>query len=97
MLFQQTAHVALLHATHLIPTQVIELRNTFDAHLATELSNAVFEPLCVPGRLGQHRESLALHGFAMRAGNPAILELKIDAGCSGIQVSHPMSSLVPIA
>ena len=80
MLFQQTAHVALLHATHLIPTQVIELRNTFDAHLATELSNAVFEPLCVPGRLGQHRESLALHGFAMRAGNPAILERKIDAG-----------------
>jgi hypothetical protein len=97
MLLQQATHVALLHATHLIPTQAIELRNPFDAHLATELSNAVFEPLGESGRLGQHGESLALHGFAMRAGNPAILELKIDAGCSGIQISHPMCSPVPIA
>jgi hypothetical protein len=48
MLFQQAAHVALLHATHLIPTQVIELRNPFDAHLAAELSNAVFELLGKP-------------------------------------------------
>jgi len=51
-----------------------------DAHLATELSNAVFEPLCEAGRLGQYGKSFALHGFAMRAGNPAILERKIDAG-----------------
>jgi hypothetical protein len=33
----------------------------------------------------------------LRAGNPAILKFKIDADCSGIQVSHPMSSPVPIA
>jgi hypothetical protein len=31
------------------------------------------------------------------AGNLSILELKIDAGCSGIQVSHPMGSPIPIA
>jgi hypothetical protein len=33
----------------------------------------------------------------LRAGNPVIVKFKIDAGCSGIQVSHPMSSTVPIA
>jgi len=97
MLLKQAKHVAFLHAIHLIPTQVIKLRNTFDAHLATELPNAVFEPLSEPGRLGQHGKSFALHGFALRAGNPAILKFKIDAGCSVIQVSHPMSSTVPIA
>ena len=97
MLFQQATHVALLHATHLIPTQVIELRNTLDAHLTTELSNAVFEPLCEAGRLSQHGKSLALHGFAMQAGNPAILEHKIDASRPGIQISHQMRSPIPIA
>jgi hypothetical protein len=97
MLFQQAAHVALLHATHLIPTQAIELRNPFDAHLTTELSNMIFEPLGEPGRLGQHGKGLALHGFAMRAGNSAVLKLKIDAGGSGIQISYPMRSPIPIA
>lgn len=54
MLFRQATHVALLHATYLIPTQAIELRNTLDAHLTAELSNVVFEPLREPGRLGQY-------------------------------------------
>jgi hypothetical protein len=97
MLLQQATHVAFLHATHLIPTQVIKLCYTCNGHLATELSNAVFEPLSEPGRLGQHGKGLALHGFALGTGDPAILKFKIDAGCSGIQVSYPMSSPVPIA
>src|SRR5512133_2140078 len=90
-------HVALLHAAHLIPTQVIKLCDPLNAHLTAELSNTVFEPLCESGRLGQHGKSLALHGFTVRTGNPAILKLKIDAGCSGIQVPHRMSTPVTIS
>lgn len=97
MLFQQSAHVAFLHAPYLIPAQVIQLRNALDRHLAAELPDAVLEPLGEPGRPGQHGERLALHGSAMRAGNPAILERKIDATGSGIQIPHPMRAAIPIS
>ena len=97
MLFQQAAHVGLLHAADLIPTQVVEFRNTLDAHLPAEFADPVLESLSEPGRLGQHGKGLALHGLTMRAGHPAILELKIDAGRSGIQVSHQMNPPITIA
>ena len=97
MTFQQAAHVVHLHAPHLIPAQVIELRHPLDRHLATQLSNAVFEPLREPGRFGQPCQSLAFHGIAVRAVNPAILELKIDAQIAGIQISHGMTAAVPTA
>ena len=94
MLFQQSAHVAFLYAPHLVPAQVVKLSYAFDRHFATELSDPVFEPLCEPGRLGQHCKGLALHGFAIRTGNPAVLEFKVYAGCPGIQVSDHVSSSV---
>lgn len=97
MLFQQSAHVAFLHAPYLVPAQVIQLRNPLDRHLAAELPNAVLEPLGEPGRLGQHGECFSLHGITSRTGNPAILERKIDATGSGIQIPHPVRAAIPIS
>ena len=95
MLFQQTAHVALLHAPDLIPAQVVELGYTPDGHLATKLTDVVLEPLREPGGLSQPGKRLSLHGLTMRAGNPAILEPKINAGGPGIQIPDHMSSSIP--
>ena len=94
MLFQQSAHVAFLHAPYLVPAQVVKLCHSLDRHFTAELSDPVFEPLCEPGRLSQHCKGLALHGFAIRAGNTAVLEFKVYAVSPGIQVSYHVSSSI---
>ena len=94
MLIQQSAHVTFFHAPHLVPAQVVKFSYTLDRHLATKLSDTVFEPLSEPGRLGKPCQCFPLHGFATRAGNPAVLEFKVYPGCPGIQIANRVAASV---
>jgi len=94
---QQAAHVAFFHAPDLVPAEVVEFRHSRHTHLAAELSDAVLEALREPGRLGQPAQGLAFHGLAPWARHPAVLELEVDAGGSGIQVPHSVPAPVSAA
>ena len=95
MTLKQAAHVVQLHAPDLVPAQMMEFGHPHNRHLAAQLPDAVFEPLCKAGRSGQPSQGLSFHGVAARAVEPAILELEVDAQIAGIQIAHGVLAAVP--
>jgi hypothetical protein len=45
MLLYKSAHIRHVHAPYLIPTEVIQRRNTFHGHVPALLPDQVFKPL----------------------------------------------------
>jgi hypothetical protein len=84
----------LTHVLHLegldgLPIEKVFLGHILDRRVSAPSTNMKGEALSVEGIIGQPVKSLLLHSLAAPAGDPADIDLKVDAHTSRGEISDP--------